>query len=110
MALPTPAPSTHTKHACTKVTGVSAVADVASAICDIAAQFGNADAADTDLLTTPQHRTAAICAVAINKDLTYEEHIQVIYLFQCDISVADTYLAIDDVDLCTEFIHAEIDM
>lgn len=42
-------------------------------------------------------------------DLTHEEHIQVMHLFQYDIVAANIYLAIDDVDLNTDFICAEID-
>lgn len=109
-ASPTPDTSvSNAKRSRTKATGVSAVSDVADAICSVSAQFSIADAADSNLLSTPQRLTVAIRAVTTDNDLTRTERIQVMCLFRRDIAAADAYLAIEDVDLRTEFIRAEID-
>ena len=57
---------------------------------------------------TPQCHTAAIKVAVHDENLTQEEHIQVLSLFCCDSAAADTYLAIDDEEICTEFIRAEL--
>jgi hypothetical protein len=98
-------PITSAKRARTsKVTGAGAVADVADALWEVAAQF-NADADGTSAVqTTPQRRTAAIRVAASDPNLTRDQRLQVLHLFRDNISAADAYLAIDDTDLRTDFI------
>lgn len=57
---------------------------------------------------TPQRRTAAIKLAVCDENLTRQERIQVFSLFRRDIAAADAYLAIDDEELRTEFIRAEL--
>jgi hypothetical protein len=88
---------------CTKVTGPGAVADVADALCDVAAQL-NADSEGTLDQKTPQRRTTAIGVAANDHDLTHAQQLQVLHLFCTDMAAADAYLAIEDAELQTEFI------
>ena len=87
-----------------KITGPSAVADVADALREVAAQYG-ADSNGTGAIqTTPQRRTTAIRAASSDPNLTYDQRLKVLHLFHKDISAADTYLAIEDKELRTDFI------
>ena len=86
-----------------KVTGASAVADVADALCDVAAQF-NLDSGGTSAQATPQRWTAAIRVAATDINLTRDQWLQVLHLFRDNIAAADAYLAIDDAELHTKFI------
>ena len=56
------------------------------------------DAASSAEPSTPQRRTAAIRA----------EQIKLMGLFVKNIAAADSYLAIDDAELCTEFIREQL--
>ena len=53
---------------------------------------------------TPQCRTAAIRVVTMDKNLTHDEQVGLMALFVTNIAAVDSYLAIDDAELCTEFI------
>jgi len=87
-----------------KVTGAGAVADVADALREVAAQL-NADSEGTGVVqTTPQRHTAAIRVAASDSNLTRDQRLQVLHLFRDNISAADAYLAIEDTDPCTDFI------
>jgi hypothetical protein len=74
------------------------VADVANALCDVAAQL-NADSVGTSEQKTPQQRTAAIHVAANDHDLTCAQLLQVLHLFCADMAATDAYLAIEDVEL-----------
>ena len=100
---PPPNTSVSTTKCVRKVTGAGAVADVAEALCDVAAQF-NLDSGGTSAQATPQWRTAAIRAAATDLNLTRDQRLQVLHLFRDNIADADAYLAIDDAELRTEFI------
>jgi hypothetical protein len=86
-----------------KVTGAGAVADVADALRDMAAQF-NADSSGTSAQATPQQRTAAIHAAATDLNLTRDQQLQVLHLFCDNIAATDAYLAIEDAEPHTNFI------
>jgi hypothetical protein len=86
-----------------KVTGAGAVSDVTDALRDVVAQF-NVNSSGTSAKGTLQHWTAAIRAAATDLNLTCDQLFKVLHLFRDDIAVADAYLAIDDAELCTEFI------
>lgn len=100
---PTTSVSTTKRARTSKVTGAGAVADVADALRDVAAQF-NADSSGTSAQATPQWRTAAIRAAATDLNLTRDQRLQVLHLFRDNIAAADAYLAIEDADLRTDFI------
>ena len=53
---------------------------------------------------TSQQRTAAAQAVQMDSNLTCIQQLQVLSFFHKDIAAADTYLAIDETKLCTDFI------
>ena len=100
-----PAPTPASKRTCkTKLTGPAAVADVADALRYVATQFATGDSAN-NAPATPQRRTAAIRAVTTDKNLTREEQVELMALFVTNIAAADSYLAIDDAELRTEFIR-----
>ena len=86
--------------------GPAAVSDVAGALREVAESFNNSANGG---LTTPQHRTSAIRAVAKDWELNASERIKAICLFKRDIAAADTYLAIDESDIRAEFICLEIE-
>ena len=86
--------------------GPAAVSDVASALHEVAESFNNSANGG---LTTPQHRTSAIRAVAKDWELNASECIKAIRLFKCDIAATDAYLAIDESDIRAEFIRLEIE-
>ena len=84
---------------CQRSTNASAVSDLASSIALMSL---------SGALETPQCCTAAIKVAVHDENLTREEHIQVLSLFRHDIAAADAYLAIDDEEICTECICAEL--
>lgn len=98
-----PVPFTPAKRS--KMTPAGAVLDMAGAFQEIASQFA-ADGSDEH--STPKRRTAAICTATLDKSLSTSEKIQVFRLFCSDIAAADAYLAIEDIELRTEFIRSEI--
>jgi hypothetical protein len=87
----------------TKLTGPTAVADVANALRYVAAQFATGNSV-SGAPATPQRHTAAICAVTMDKNLTRDKQVKLMALFVTNIVAADSYLAINDAELCTEFI------
>ena len=91
----------------TKLTGPAAVTGVADALHYVAMEFSTGNSASS-APATPQHRTAAICAVTTDKNLTRDEQVKLMALFITNIAAADSYLAIDDVELRTEFIHHQL--
>jgi hypothetical protein len=99
MAPPTTSVSTAKRGRTSRVTGVGAVSNVADALRDVTAQF-NADSSATSgsANCTPQCRTAAIRAAAT------DQRLKILHLFCDNIAAADSYLAIDDAELRTDFI------
>ena len=102
-ATPPPTTSVSTTKRVQKVTSAGAVVKVADALRDVAAQF-NLDSSGTSAQATPQRRTATIRAAATDLNLTHDQRLQVLHLFQDNIAAADAYLAIDDAELRTEFV------
>ena len=102
-ATPPPTTSVSTAKRVRKVTSAGAVVEVADALRDVAAQF-NLESGGTSAQAIPQRRTAAIRAAATDLNLTRDQRLQVLHLFRDNIAAADAYLAIDDAELCTEFI------
>jgi len=92
----------------TKITGPAAVADVADALRFVASHLASSDEANNGPPSTPQRRTTAIRAVTTDKNLTHPEQLQLMGLFVSNIAAADSYLAIDDVELRTEFIRQQL--
>ena len=92
----------------TKLTGLAAVSDVADALCFAATHLTANDAANSAEPSTPQCRTAAIRAVTTDTNLTCAEQIKLMGLFVKNIAAADSYLAVDDAELRTEFIHEQL--
>lgn len=82
--------------------------DVADALRTVASSMLSSDSTATDALATPRRRTAAIRAVTKDKALTPEEQVRVMRLFREDIAIADSYLAIDDVNTRTAYIRSEL--
>ena len=82
--------------------------DVADALCHIATSL-TPSVSTTDALATPQCRTAAIRVVTKDKNLTAEEKVKVMRLFQEDMAIADSYLAIEDTATRTAYIRAELE-
>ena len=62
------------------------------------------DAASSTEPSTPQHHTATIHAATTDTNLTRTERIKLMGLFVKNIAAADSYLAVDDAELHTEFI------
>ena len=91
----------------TKLTGPAAVADVADALCYVATQLATGDSANS-APAAPQRRTAAICVVTMDKNLTCDEQVELMALFVTNIAAADSYLAINDAELHTEFIRHQL--
>ena len=58
--------------------------------------------------STPQHCTAAIRAVTTDANLTHAEWIKLMGLFVKDIAAPDSYLAVDDAELRTEFMREQL--
>ena len=58
--------------------------------------------------STPGRRTRAIKAIEADENLTQQERIKAMRLFRQDIAAADTYLAIDDEELRTEYLKDEL--
>ncbi len=81
---------------------------MADALCFVATHLTTNDAASSAEPSTPQHCTTAICAVTIDTNLTRAEQIKLMGLFVKDIATANSYLAIDDVELHTEFIREQL--
>jgi len=82
--------------------------DVADALRNVATSMAPSESLSTDALTTPQRRTAAIRVVTKDKNLTREEQVRVMCLFREDMAIADSYLAIEDVETRTAYIQAEL--
>ena len=80
---------------------------MADALRYVATQFATGGSASS-APATPQHRTAAIRAVTTDKNLTRDEQVKLMALFVTNIAAVDSYLAIDDVELCTEFIRHQL--
>jgi hypothetical protein len=80
---------------------------VADALRYVATQFATGDSASS-APATPQRRTAAIRAVTTDKNLTRDEQVKLMALFVTNIAAADSYLAIDDAELRTEFIRHQL--
>jgi hypothetical protein len=97
------------KHSC--LTGPVAVQHVADALSSVASSLqvspmvSSNDYCD---LGTPQRRTRAIRAVTSDLLLTKAEQIKAMRLFKKDIASADTYLAIDDLELCASYLKDEL--
>jgi len=92
----------------TKLTGPAAISEVADALHFVAMHLTTNDAASSAEPSTPQCCTTAIRAVTTDTNLTCAEQIKLMGLFVKDIAAADSYLAIDDVELHTEFIHEQL--
>ena len=106
---PTPSAS-EAKRACkTKLTGPAAVSDVADALRFAATHLTANDAASSAEPSTPQCCTTAICAVTTDTNLTRAEQIKLVGLFIKNIAATGSYLAVDDAELCTEFIRKQLD-
>jgi hypothetical protein len=90
------------------MTGPAAVADVAEALRFVAMQLTSSDEASNATPSTPQRCTAAIRAVTMDTNIMRNEQVQLMGLFISNIAVADSYLAIDDVELRTEFIRQQL--
>jgi hypothetical protein len=60
-----------------------------------------------ELLASPQCRTAAVCALEAEGDLSVHDQVKLIRLFQCNTAVADSYLAIKNKATRDAFIHSE---
>lgn len=84
----------------------TAVADVASAMREVAAAAFDAGAsASSTAPTTPQRLTAAIRIISADDTLTRSQRRKGFQLFRKEMAVADTYLALkDEADLRAEFI------
>jgi len=82
--------------------------DVADALRNVATSMAPSESLSTDALTTPQCCTAAIRVVTKDKNLTREEQVRVMRLFWEDMAIADSYLAIEDVETHTAYIQAEL--
>ncbi len=81
---------------------------MADALHFVAMHLTTNDAASSAEPSTPQCCTTAIRAVTTDTNLTCAEQIKLMGLFVKDIAAADSYLAIDDVELHTEFIHEQL--
>jgi len=66
------------------------------------------DAASSAEPSTPQCHTTAICAATTDTNLTCAKQIKLMGLFVRDIAAANSYLAIDNVELHTEFIREQL--
>ena len=66
------------------------------------------DAASSAEPSTPQCRTAAIRAVTTDTNLTRAGQIKLMGLFVKNIAATDSYLAVDDAELHTEFIREQL--
>ncbi|KAJ8594106.1 hypothetical protein M405DRAFT_730329 [Rhizopogon salebrosus TDB-379] len=88
-----------------KVTGPAAVVEVADALRFAATHLTTSEAINNAPPSTPQRRTTAIRAVTTDAYLTRPEQVQLMSLFVTNIAAADSYLAIDDAELRTEFIR-----
>jgi hypothetical protein len=104
----TPSASESKRARKTKLTGPAAVSEVADALRFVATHLATNDAASSAEPSTPQRRTATIRAVTKDANLTRSEQIKLMGLFVKDIAAADSYLAIDDAELRTEFIREQL--
>jgi hypothetical protein len=73
-------------------------------LCHVATSLTPSESMSTDALATPQCCTAAIQVVTKDKDLTSEEGVRVMHLFQKDMAITDSYLAIEDNVTCAAYI------
>lgn len=62
-----------------------------------------------ELLASPQRRTAAVCALEAEGDLSVRDQVNLIRLFQRNTAVADSYLAIKNKATRDAFIRSELD-
>ncbi|KAH7903727.1 hypothetical protein BJ138DRAFT_1184362 [Hygrophoropsis aurantiaca] len=94
-----------------RVTGPTAVLDVADALCSVAnsvTALDSAPATQSDLARTPERRSWAVKMISAETTLTKDQHVAAVKLFARSIAAADTYMAIDDQELRNGYILAEI--
>ena len=87
-----------------RISGPNAVADVASAMRELASSFVSSSSTPS----TPERRVKAIWTAERDEELDDSEKLRLIILFQKDISYADTYLAFDQKTLHTAFVRSAI--
>ena len=57
------------------------------------------------LVTSPQHRTAAICLIEEDKDTSEIEMVNTAVLISERTAIADGYLAFQNKSLCSAYLH-----
>ena len=87
-----------------RISGPTAVADVASAMRELASSFVSSSSTPS----TPEHLVKAIWVAEKDDELDDSEKLRLIILFQKDISYADTYLAFDKKTLHMAFVCSAI--
>ena len=87
-----------------KLTGPVAVGSVADAVRAVADSISGNDG----LSNTPERRTRAVKVIQDDASLSVPEHISGIRLFTKNIAVADSYLALTNTEMRTEFVRSEI--
>ena len=87
-----------------RISGPTAIADVASAMRELASSFVSSSSTPS----TPERRVKAIWVAEKDDELDDSEKLRLIILFQKDISYADTYLSFDKKTLRTAFVHSAI--
>lgn len=88
-----------------RISGPGAVADVASVMRELASSFTTSAIGPG----TPEHCAKAICLAEKDEDLTISQKVNLICMFQKDISMADSYMAITNKELCTAFVQKTIE-
>lgn len=86
-----------------------AIINLTEVIRDASTHFKSSTELDNSTITaTPERRRAAVGLLVKDGNLAGASRIQALCLFRRDISIADTYLAIEEKDVRAEYIQEEL--